>query len=254
MNWVIGIIIDIILLLTVVLCARKGHKDGFAKTLVSFMGFFIALVVATTVCTPLATLTYNTVAAKPVETTVQNFLDEKVDQYGELDGSALLYAFEESYDEWPDLWKKSANGGPSETIRNILNKEGKEINTQNVAHQFSESIVKPVLVPTLSAVCFIVTFIIILIICKVLAKSLKLVNKIPLLGGVNAFLGGLLGVLKGIIFVLIINWALVMLVGENGSLLSIITPDAIRCSLINKYISVINPINMLFEIIKPMEA
>ncbi len=254
MNWVIGIIIDIVLLFVVILCARKGHKDGFAKTLVSFMGFFIALVVATTVCTPLANLTYNTCVAKSVESTAKNFVDDKLEEYGSIDEQAVTQAVNSGLGTLPKFLLKGDGSFVAETINNILEKHDPKVDTQEIAHQFSETVVRPMLVPTISAVCFAVIFIVILIACKILSKALKLVNKLPLLGGVNAFLGGLLGFLKGIILVLIINWAFVLVVGDNGSLFSIITPEAVQCSLINKYLSIINPINILFNSISPFKA
>ena len=67
MDWAIGILIDVILLLVVVICAKKGSKDGFAKTLVSFFGVFIALVVAAIACTPVAEFCYDSAISKPLK-------------------------------------------------------------------------------------------------------------------------------------------------------------------------------------------
>lgn len=254
MSWVIGIVIDLVLLAIVILCARRGHKDGFAKTLVSFLGFFVALVVATAVCTPLANLTYNTVVAKPAEKMVANLIDDKVEQYGEVDVDALTYSLTEAIGEY-DLLKKAIDAEKiSAGIKAAIPSVSENIDSAQMARQINRMLFMPLLVPLLAGIAFILIFVILLIICKILAKSLKLVNKLPLLGGLNALLGGLLGTLKGIIFVLIINWALVLLIGENGSLFSVITYEALQSSLITKYVSLVNPINILFSNIAPLQA
>ncbi len=143
------------------------------------IGLFISLAVSITVCTPLASLTYDIFAAKSVESDVKNFLDEKVDKNDELGGTQLLYALEDAADEWPELWRKTENMGPAESINGRLKRAGKEVNKENVAYQFSKSIVKPVMMPNLSVGCFAVVFIVAFVICMILSKSIKFVKKNP---------------------------------------------------------------------------
>ena len=52
--------------------------------------------------------------------------------------------------------------------------------------------------------CFIIFFVVLQYLFRLFIRSLKLVNRIPLLGKFNALGGGALGLLKGSIFVLIL--------------------------------------------------
>ena len=115
------------------------------------------------------------------------------------------------------------------------------------SQKIADTAIKPAAVAVLSALSFIIVLLIAAIICAILAKSLKLVNKLPLLGSLNAFLGGLLGALKGIIIVLIVNWVLVLVVGDGGKLFSVITAETLNSSIIMKNLTAINPLNHLFE-------
>lgn len=248
MDWAIGILIDVILVLIVVLCAKKGSKDGFAKTLVSFFGFFIALVLAAAACTPVAEFCYDKAISQTVQSETEKMLASKVEQYGSASSDAVVAAVNGAIETLPGFMKNAIDTEKiAENFKNSVEGSVSSIDAKGMAQAVNEKIIRPSLVSVLAAVAFAVIFIVLFVVCKILAKALKLVNKLPLLGAVNGFLGGLLGVLKGAIIVIIINWIMVFLVGENGSLFNVITMDTINSSLINNTLTKINPINMVFS-------
>ena len=248
MDWAIGILIDVILVLIIALCAKIGSKDGFAKTLISFFGFFIALVVAAVACTPVAEFCYDSAISNAVETKTKEMLDGKVEQYGSVDTDAVVAAVNGAIETLPGFMKNSIDTEKiTENFKNTVEGSISNVDTAGIAQAVNQKIVRPSPVSVIAAAAFAVIFIVLFIVCKILAKCLKLVNKLPLLGTVNGFLGGLLGVLKGIIIVIMINWIMVFLVGENGNLFNIITMDTINSSLINNTLTRVNPINLVFS-------
>ena len=79
MKWVIGILIDLIIVGIIVLCTKKGSKDGFAKTLVGFFAFVIAIVMAGVLCAPVANLAYDKALKAPIEDAVYTAVSENLD-------------------------------------------------------------------------------------------------------------------------------------------------------------------------------
>ncbi len=250
MNWAIGILLDVILVAAVIICVAKGKKDGFAKTLVSFLSFFIALVLAGMLSAPLAEGAYTAVIEKGVTAAVTETVEGVMqNEDGDtLNIQSLIEAGEAAIDKLPAFVKNTIN---SEDIKaQIEDKSQSLINVpsaESIAKEIVDNIFKPAILSVLTALLFVIIFILALIICTILAKSLKLVNKIPLLGKVNEFLGGVIGLLKGVVIVFILNWALLMLVTKNGALFSVITAETLNSSLINKTLIEVNPINMIFS-------
>ncbi len=249
MDWVIGIVLDLVLVAIVLLFCHKGKKDGFAKTLIGFLGFFIAIILAALLCKPIANFAYTSLAQKPVENAIETAIYAQADSIQEKAPSVdeILTGIEDALENAPEFLK---NALALEEKREQLAARINEIYTADItalSQNAAEIIVKPIIVTAVSGVVFILLFFILMLICSLLAKSLKLVNKIPLLGGVNALLGGLIGLLKGIIVVIIINWLLVLFVGDSGNLFGVITPQTIQSSLIMKNLAVINPLNLIFE-------
>ncbi|MEE1279422.1 MAG: CvpA family protein [Oscillospiraceae bacterium] len=253
MNWVVGIVLDLILIAFVVILCRKGSKDGFAKTVVGFLGFFIALVLAGLLCRPTANLAYTGFVQKPIESTIENTIRNYTDEFQESAPSAqqLLDGIEQALNEAPKFLKDALK---LEEKRQELSDKIVEVYTTDItafSQEITETVVKPAVISAISAVAFVVLFIILSLVCALLAKSLKLVNKLPLLGSLNSLLGGVLGALKGVIIVIVLNWLLVALVGDSGNLFGIITPKTIESSLIMKNLAAINPLNMILSSVMP---
>lgn len=249
MNWVIGILIDLVLLIVVVLCCKSGRKNGFAKTLVSFFGVFIAFILAVVLCKPVANGIYAGVIEKPVVSGIESAINQKIEENvsGEPNSQQIISTVEEAFEKLPAFVR---NAVKFEDKKAEFTEKINEFYSQNVpefSQRIADTIVKPPVVAVLSVVVFILILLIAILVCSLLAKSLKLVNKLPLLGSLNAFLGGLLGVLKGIIIVLIINWVLVLIVGDSGSLFKVITPETVNSSIIMKNLTALNPLNHLFD-------
>ncbi|MBQ8868108.1 MAG: CvpA family protein [Oscillospiraceae bacterium] len=248
MEWVIGILVDLIIVGIIVLCVRKGSKDGFAKTLVGFFAFAIAIVLAGVLCAPAANLVYDKGLREPIENTVYGTVAENF-VGGELVGTAdqISQFITEGIDKLPSLIKdltgiEEKKDAVLATVNELKSADIKEITDEIVAKY-----VAPVIIRILSIFVFIILFVVLLLVCKLLSKGLKLVNKLPLIGKLNAFLGGVLGLLQGAIVALVISWVLVAVTSDGGSLFGIISAETIESSLILKTVSTYNPLNTILS-------
>lgn len=100
-----------------------------------------------------------------------------------------------------DIIKESVRNG-SDTISEII----RALNsTPDTAALFIEqSIIRPVIVSILSAAIFIVVFIVLKIITGFAVRLIKCVDKIPVIGSLNTFLGIVLGIIEAIAVILLI--------------------------------------------------
>lgn len=82
--------------------------------------------------------------------------------------------------------------------------------TASLTLLFAASILRIVL----SSVIFIVSFFLLLLLWRIISRSLDLVARLPVLNFCNRILGGLFGLLKAAIFLLLLRWLLCDLLGQ----------------------------------------
>lgn len=255
MNWVIGILIDAVLLAIVVLCFAKGKKDGFAKTLVSLFGFVIAIVAAGVLCAPAAKFVYSSAIKTPIENAVYNVVESNLSEGGAVKSSAqeIANAIENGVDSLPSFVTDiiGIESKKDEILKSV--KDLANVDVRETTNAIIEDYVGPVVIKLVSVLVFIILFIAVWLLCKVAAKALRLVNKLPLIGKLNELLGGLVGIAKGLIVALIISWALVMIVDDGASLFGVIDAQTIDSSLILKTISTYNPLNLVLSKVKELK-
>lgn len=89
----------------------------------------------------------------------------------------------------------------------------------NLAQQVVEHVIAPLVIPLITVVVFFATFALCRVAAALLVTALTNVNRIPLLGGANRLLGGVVGAAAGILYVLLglcLIWAVVVI--TNGTL------------------------------------
>jgi len=249
MNIVFGILIDVVLLLIVFLCYKKGAKDGFAKTLVSLLGFAIAIVLAGSLCAPVSEFVYEKAIQPSVETAVSDVVNANLNNESSIvpTKQQISDTIDKTLEKLPAFIKD---------ITGIEDKKDELMQTVSVhisanADEITQKIctvyIQPLVLKILSVIVFLLLFILIWLACKIIANALKIINKLPLLGKVNALLGGLIGVLRGVIFVLIVSWALVVIVKDGANLFGVISLETVESSIILKTIAQYNPLNLIIS-------
>ncbi len=147
-----------------------------------------------------------------------------------------------------DAMVKSLNGKVNPKAYNMIvkynDKSGDAVNKilktfadsskAGTAREISNTVIKPVAVDCIRALLFIFVFIIVSILVKLLARCLSVVNKVPLAGEVNKFLGGVLGFLQGILYIYVAALILKVIIPITSNELMVINDSTINATHIFK--------------------
>ena len=104
-----------------------------------------------------------------------------------------------------------------------------------------QKVLAPLLTPVISLVLFFVAFALLRMLVSLLVTVLGLVNKLPVIGAVNHWLGwgvGGIASLVDIYLVLCVVWALIVITGGN---LTMLNDTVMSGSLYYKVFNVFNP-------------
>ena len=104
-----------------------------------------------------------------------------------------------------------------------------------------QKVLAPLLTPVISLVLFFVAFALLRMLVSLLVTVLGLVNKLPVVGTVNRWLGwtaGGIASLLDIYLVLCVLWALIVITGGN---LTVLNDTVMSSSLYYKVFNVFNP-------------
>ena len=188
-------IVMIIVLAFLAFFVFKGHKKGFLKVALSTFSFVIVIALGMALSQPVSNLLEETFVGEKVEASVYDYIDEQVSEFTE-DAAAQIGAedegsFIESLPLPSFIQQKLISGNtPAEYVQMQV-----ESFEEYIAAGFSDII--------LSAISCVIVMILAAVIVRLLLKGAKFVNKIPIIGGINKFLGALLGFFEG----LLILWA-----------------------------------------------
>ncbi len=215
------LLIDILLIAFTCLTVFFAYKKGFVRTVVSIVGYILAAVVAFGLSAIIAGPIFDHLIAPPVTETVQTSIDEQVD-LSQLDGEQLNQQIDQIYDAMPEFL--SAMMEETSDFRQELQATVGSISTQNASYEIASAIVntgiRPVFVMLVRSVLFVILFAILMVVVGLLSRMLKTVNHIPVLGKMNAVLGGVLGVLKAAFWLYAIAVVIYIFVdltaGQNG--------------------------------------
>ena len=229
MSFILDAIIILIVLLFIILSAKKG----FVRTLIEVIGFVAAIVIAFTFSSPIANMTYDKIIQPSVVKTVENVANDGV--------SSATGAVDAVWEKMPSFITESSFFDLSkDNITATVQNKAAESSTQ-LAQNISDSFVKPVTTKLLSVLISVVLVVVLLFVVKILAKYINKLFTFSVVGDINKTLGGILGLVKGaavaVVFCLIIS--LILSFTKDGFL--IFTYDAINSSYIFKFLMGFSP-------------
>lgn len=184
-----SLLIDLILAVIIGLAVYFSARRGFVRTFIEAAGFVAAAVLAFTICTPLASATYDKIIEPPLLAAA-----------GEEVHSSLDDAINNAWDKLPDFIENYAQTQgivPSEVLDESTSIES---SAHKIVSELSQNTIKPIAVRLISAVYSLVTLTVLLVVVKFLAASLNKVFSFSLVGKLNTVLGGVCGLVKGLAF------------------------------------------------------
>ncbi len=226
-----GIILDLIIIAIVVLYIFISARHGFVRTLIEVAGFIAACVVAFTVSSPLADLTYDKI--------IEPKIISNIEQVTSDGGNAVA---EKLWNSFPDIIKKySADIGVNEQAFYDSINSTVAGGASDSAVKISENVTKPLIIKLVSALYSTVITIVLIIVSKYLAIIVNRLFKIPVIGKINAALGGVVGAVKGLAFAFVFCAviSIIILLTKNG--FWIFNPENIESSNLFKLLYGFSP-------------
>lgn len=220
----LSLVLDVIIIGIILLCIFLSARHGFVRTVIEVAGFIAAFVIAFTISSPLANVTYDNIIEPSIVSTVEKASDNS--------GNEIATRL---WDSFPDFVKRhSADFGLSEERFNEKVNSSVSGSINQSALKVSENVTKPLITKLLGALYSTVIVIVLIIVSKFLAKALNKLFSFSLVGTLNKMLGGVIGAVKGvgvaIIFCMVIS--ALILITKNG--FWIFTPDNIDGSYLFK--------------------
>lgn len=201
-----GIVIDLIIVAIILIVALISAKQGFVRVLIEVVGFVLALLLAFSISAPLA------------DTTYQKFVEPKIVESG---SESAIQTTNQTVDEvWgnlPDFVTGNADtlGISKKALAQSLNESSGD-GTAAVLKDVSQRVVKPIATNVIEMIFSIILIIIFMFIVKILAKLINKMFSFSVVGKLNHFLGGIIGIAKGGIFAILICEIMLLVISFTG--------------------------------------
>ncbi len=206
MNGNLGLVIDLIIAAIIAIVAFISAKQGFVRTVVGFVGFVAAVVIAFTVSEPLANATYD----KYIEPTIIEAVEDK--SADTADATA-----EQIWQSLPKLLTDNAEklNITKDSLNGVIKQSS---NVGEIVENISATVVKPVVAQIIKTLYAVIILTVLLFVVKLLAKLLNKVFSFSIVGKLNTLLGGAVGFVKGFFIALIVCEVLLLIISfvPNG--------------------------------------
>lgn len=184
-----AIAVDIIILAIMGICIFIGYQKGLLGVAVNILGFFIALIIALVLYTPISNFIINNTEIKP---TLQNAISDTV----------ASYIIKEDESKQTEKIEDNSSKVMSDYINEFV--EEQRQNMENTEREIINNVSGTVAINIIRVAVGILVFIIAkiaLLFVKVLAD---IITKIPVIGDIDKVGGVVYGALQGLIIIFIV--------------------------------------------------
>ena len=225
-----SIVLDLIVLAIIVITVLISAKRGFVRTLIELVGFIAAVFISFTISTPLANTTYDKIIEPSIISSVSSVADTAAGN-----SVATVDSFWNEMPEWIKNGIERAGISKDSLGRSITANIGNGI--QSEAESASQSVIKPAVTTTLSLIYQTIILIVLLALVKPLAKLINKLFSFSVIGTANRVLGGVVGVPKGIIYAIVFCLLITLIVSFTSNGFLIFTGEAIKKSLFFSFVN-----------------
>lgn len=219
------IILDLILVFILIVAVIISSKRGFVRTLIEVLGSIAVIYLCLTLSNPVADFVYS----KTIEPGMVKSVEENIESSAEKTTDAV-------WNSLPDIVKN--NSGLFGVSKSSLDEtiSVTEDSATKLANKAVASVVKPVIVRFISLILSVLSIIILLFLVKLLARALNKIFSFSILGSINRFLGGILGIIKGLVVCVLFVMVIALLKSITKSDLGIFSKENIQNTYIFKII------------------
>lgn len=213
-----AVIVDIIILAIMIICIFSGYKKGLIRVAVNILGFFIALLIAFILYTPISNFIINNTSIQP---TLKEAISGTVESY--------VIKTDENQENNEEVKEDNSPKVMSDYINGFVEKEKQqaEQTEKDIINNVSNTVANNLIKIAVGILVFIVAKIALLFV-KVLAKF---ISNLPIIGQFNKIGGAIYGILQGLLIIYILFAILSVFAPtmENSAIL-----EAINSSTIGK--------------------
>lgn len=226
-----GLILDLIVLAIIVLTVILSAKRGFVRTVIELVGFIAAVIISFTISTPLGNTTYDKIIEPPIVSSVTSSVDS-------VTADTASKAADEMWNRIPGWMQGSAEklGISKDSInKSITDNVGGGL--EGTVTKVSQDVIKPVVARSLALVYLVISLIVLLLLVKPIAKFVNKLFSFSIIGTANRVLGGIVGIPKGIIIAMAFCLVIMLITSFTSNGFLIFTDGAMEKSLIFSYVS-----------------
>lgn len=211
--------LDVLVILLVAVFAILGFKKGIAKTAVSIVGTIIASVLSMFLSTPIAEAIYQggfkTALTEKIENAMKLFM-----QSGQ---GSLVESIMKTMPKFVNNSLKSY-GISTQQLNSAAGKGAAQV----------EQLIRPIIISFISVIVSIVLFVLLMVIIKLISKFIVNAIDDSALGGVNRFLGAVVGIIEGFVIVLVVAFIIRITIPHLKEVPEIISDESISQSTVFK--------------------
>lgn len=234
MAWILDVVVIVVFALTVL----RGFKNGFADSVVSFVGLLAALVVAFFASGVVADGVYTAFVEQPVKEAIV----ERIDEVATDTGASLQEKLQSAEEALPGL-VQSLMEKNEVSLTELADKA--EVGVQNtgeaIAQTVTENVVRPAVTLLTRCIAFVILFVAALFLCRLLGRIIGKIISHSLLKGPDKLLGAVLGAVKGALWVLLIVTVMQMIAGFTADD-ALISRRSIEETTVVEWVAERNPI------------
>lgn len=219
MNGNIGLFVDIGLAALLVLALVLGARRGFVQSLTRILVVVAALLLAGWIAGKLAEP-----AAQWLEPILSEKLEQRLTAQGNTrDAGEMLAAF----------------GFEGDTLSELVDSAREK--AREAGETLLSAVVSTALRSAAYAVVFVVSFLVLLVVLRLVLSPLHLFTRLPVVHGVNALLGGALGLLKGALLLFLAVWVL-------QKLQLLVTPELVEQTVLLRFFARHTPMDLIAKL------
>lgn len=209
----------------------RGYKKGFLRIIVTFAGTLLIISAAKKAAPYISDyLINNTEVYQKVQTGIEEKFAEANERYDNSIPENQIKTID-SYNV-PDSLKN-----------NLILNNTTEMYKKLLVNMFEEYVSTYLANTAIKATGFVLAFIVLIVLFKVLLVAVDIISKIPIIKGINEFIGGCLGFIEALVIVWVFFFTAVMFIGnDSGSVLFQMISDS-------KLLTVLFNTNLLLDII-----
>ncbi|OJU09208.1 MAG: hypothetical protein BGN88_14760 [Clostridiales bacterium 43-6] len=223
-----SIVLDALLVLIVLFYIWRSAKRGFVRTIIEMVGYILSLVVAFSAAGYLSGQIYESFVRPSIVKSIEANLND-------YDGNNVSNILNSVRNNIPSYMLTAANYDTN--VESVVAEEIQKSKGQakESAIAIADTLAKPAMIYILRIILIFVLFTILMFLVRFLAKSINRVFNLPILGTANQILGGVLGIVKGAVVVILLCALIsisIKLFGDQG----FINQDIVNNTYLYRYI------------------